>query len=275
MCRWFAYSGSPVAFDTFLLQPQFSLIDQSLHSRMGVETTNGDGLGIGWYGEHDVPALYRSVSPAWNDRNLRELAAEIQSRMFLAHIRASTGTAIQQTNCHPFRHGRWLWMHNGMIRSFATLRRDLMLAVDPDLFPLIEGSTDSEVMFYLALSMGLTDDPIEAVERMAGYVEKIGQQHSVENPLRMTLAIANGSRLWVVRYSSESDSASLFHTSDVTELRALYPGNPRLNGISEDARLIVSEPLTDFEGVWNEVPEACCVTVDGGNLEHSRFEPRL
>jgi predicted glutamine amidotransferase len=103
-----------------VLQRENSLIDQSLHSREGATTTNGDGFGIGWYDElGGVPALYKSVHPAWNDRNLRELAAHVRSPLFFAHIRASTGTAVQETNTHPFRYGRWLFMHNGLVRNFA------------------------------------------------------------------------------------------------------------------------------------------------------------
>src|SRR5206468_823266 len=131
-------------------------------------TTNGDGFGVGWYeiGDDRTPRLYRSTHPAWNDRNLRELAAGIESPLFLAHIRASTGTAIQETNTHPFRHGRWLWMHNGLIREFPRVKRELVLAVDDSLYPSIEGTTDSEVMFYLALTFGLESDPVAAVEQM-------------------------------------------------------------------------------------------------------------
>jgi hypothetical protein len=128
--------------------------DQSLHARQGATTTNGDGFGVGWYDESETPRVYRSTHPAWNDRNLRELAAGISSPLFFAHIRASTGTAIQETNTHPFRHGRWLWMHNGLIREFPSVRRELVLAVDDSLYPSIEGTTDSEAMFYLAPRSG-------------------------------------------------------------------------------------------------------------------------
>jgi predicted glutamine amidotransferase len=73
VCRWLAYSGSPVLIKELLLEPQHSLIDQSLHSRLGAETTNGDGFGIGWYGVGESPGVFHSVEPAWNDRNLRDL----------------------------------------------------------------------------------------------------------------------------------------------------------------------------------------------------------
>src|SRR6478736_4751837 len=154
MCRWLAYSGSPIRIEDLLYKPEHSLIDQSLHSTLGAETTNGDGFGVGWYGVGEAPGVFRSIEPAWNDRNLRELAAQIDSGLVFAHIRASSGTPVQQTNCHPFRHGNWLWMHNGAIRSFSEVKRELVLAVDPSLYPFIDCSTDSEVFFYLALTFG-------------------------------------------------------------------------------------------------------------------------
>ena len=159
MCRWLAYAGTAIPLEELLVKRERSLIDQSLHARQGATTTNGDGFGVGWYDEGETPRVYRSTHPAWNDRNLRELAAGISSPLFFAHIRASTGTAIQETNTHPFRYGRWLWMHNGLIRDFPRVKRELVLAVDDSLFTSIEGTTDSETMFYLALTFGLEDDP--------------------------------------------------------------------------------------------------------------------
>ena len=107
MCRWLAYSGSPILLEALLYRPEHSLIDQSRHARLGVETTNGDGFGVGWYApDVELPAVFRSIEPAWNDRNLREVTSHVHSPLFLAHIRASTGPAVQQTNCHPFRYGR-------------------------------------------------------------------------------------------------------------------------------------------------------------------------
>jgi glutamine amidotransferase len=274
MCRWLAYSGSPLPLETFLLQPEHSLIDQSLQSQMGVHTTNGDGFGIGWYDEDREPGVYHSISPAWNDRNLRELAKHIRSHLFLAHIRATTGTATQQTNCHPFRHDQWLWMHNGLIRGFDAVKRELTLAVDPGLYPSIEGSTDTELMFYLALSLGLSDDPISAVERMAGMIEAVADRHGIENALQMTIATTNGERLWVFRYSTERRSRSLFYSTDIRTLRELYPDNPRLAGVSEETRLVVSEPLSGLPGAWKEVPESTCGIVQAGEDELRPFRPR-
>jgi len=275
MCRWLAYSGSPILLEDLLFKPEHSLIDQSRHSRLGVETTNGDGFGVGWYGPGPVPATFRALGPAWSDRNLRELAGHVASPLFLAHIRASTGTAVQQTNCHPFRHGSWLWVHNGLIRDFHTIKRDLVLAVDPSLYPEIEGSADSEVMFFLALTFGLEHDAPTAVERMVGFVEATAARHGVRDPLQMTIGTSDGERLWAFRYSSERDSRSLFYSTAVRTLRQLHPDAPVLQGVSDDTRLIVSEPLGDLPGAWNAVPESSYGVVHKGNDEMRPFEPRL
>jgi glutamine amidotransferase len=274
MCRWLAYSGSPVDVDRLLLAPKNSLIAQSLNATMGATVSNGDGFGLGWYGEREAPALFHSIEPAWSDRNLRELAGAVRTRLLFAHIRAATATPVQKTNCHPFRYGRWLWMHNGFIREFARIKRDLAFDVAPALYPFIEGSTDSEVFFYLALTFGLEADPPGAVARAVHRIETIGRRHGIEHPIRMSVATSDGERLWAFRYSSEGNSPSLFFSTDVPTLRATYPDNPDFAGYCDDARLIVSEPLGDLQGVWNEVPESSYgVTQRGAADSLHRFVP--
>ena len=86
MCRWLAYSGKPVLMDKVLYGPQHSLIEQSLESRMGAEPTNGDGFGVGWYGDGPIPGVFHSIEPAWNDHNLHELANHISSARFFAYF---------------------------------------------------------------------------------------------------------------------------------------------------------------------------------------------
>ena len=274
MCRWLAYSGTPVLLEELLFKPKHSLIDQSLHSTMGAETTNGDGFGIGWYGEGDTPGTFHSVEPAWNDRNLKDLAGHVRSGLVFAHIRASSGSPVQLTNCHPFRHGRWLWMHNGVIRDFPRVKRELVLAVDPELYPQIEGSTDSEVFFFLALTLGLEDDPPAAVARAVGLIEHVGRSNGIEHPIQMTVATTDGDRVWGFRYSSEGRSRSLYFSTLVETLRAQYPDNPVLQGLSDESRLVVSEPLGDLEGAWNEVPESSYGVVQQGQDELHPFTPR-
>ena len=276
MCRWNAYVGEPLVIGELLYRTKHGLIDESLHARMGAETTNGDGFGVGWYGARDrtLPARYRSVNPAWNDLNLRELADHIESPLFIAHIRAAVGSPVQQTNCHPFRYGRWLFVHNGLIQDFQTVRRDLLLEVDPSLFLGIAGSTDSELLFHLALTFGLEKDPLGAMERAVGYVESKAREHGVESPVQMTVGISDGEHLWAIRYSSQHDSRTLFVSEDLDAVRRLHPDNERLQQLSEGDRVVVSEPLADLSGAWLEVPESTALVVANGAVEQRPFQPR-
>jgi glutamine amidotransferase len=271
MCRWLAYSGAPLLLTRALYAPAHSLIDQSLHSSLGAEATNGDGFGVGWYDDAPRPGLFRSIEPAWNDPNLRELSEHVRSGHFFAHIRAAIGSAVQQTNCHPFRHGRWLFMHNGYIAGLTTIKRDLVLAVDASLYPEIAGQTDTEILFHLALTFGLEDDPPDAVARAIGLVEAVGASKGVQNPFQGTIATTDGERTWVFRYSTEGRSRSLFFTGDIRTLRELYPDREVLFEVSEDARLVVSEPVGDLRGAWHEVPESSYGVVGQGEDRLTRF----
>ena len=274
MCRWVAYFGNPIRPEVLLYETKHSLVEQSRRDRLAGGYPNADGFGLGWYGDRDVPGLYRSIQPAWGDRNLRELADQIKSPIFLAHIRAATGTPIEQTNCHPFRHGRWLFMHNGFIDDYQRQRRDLLLAVDPGLFVGIEGTTDSELMFYLALSFGLEEEPLSALERMAGFVEETGRRHGVAEPLQMTVAVSDGERLYAARYASGPVVNSLYVTADASAVRELHPEDSRFHRFSDDARAIVSEPLGDLPGLWQEVPAGTSLVVQTGDDERFPFTPR-
>jgi predicted glutamine amidotransferase len=270
-----AWLGQPVLIDELLLKTPHGIVDQSLHSRMGAETTNGDGFGLGWYGEGDGPGVYHSVSPAWADANLRELAAHIESPLFMTHVRAAIGSPVQQTNCHPFRHGRWLFVHNGFIADFRRLRRDLMLAIEPAQFADVQGSTDSEVVFHLALTLGLEDGPIEALARTVGLIEEVAGRHGVEDAVQATFGVSDGTSLWAVRYATRGQPRSLFASADPESIRRLHPENPRFKLLTHDDRLIVSEPFADLPGVWHEIEPDSAVTVRrGGVLEHTPFRPR-
>jgi predicted glutamine amidotransferase len=269
-----AFLGQRVLIDELLFKSPHGIVDQSLHSRMGAETTNGDGFGMGWYGDGDGPAVYHSVAPAWSDANLRELAAHVEAPLFLAHVRAAIGSPVQQTNCHPFRRDNWLFLHNGYIAEFPKIRRDLMYAVDPELFANVHGSTDTEVVFHLALTYGLERDPIAALERTVGQIEAVASEHGIQGAVQATFGVSDGNSLWAVRYATIDRPRTLFASSDVDTIRHLYPDNPRFARLTEDDRLIVSEPFSDLPGLWHEIPESTAVTVRrGGVLEQQPFRP--
>jgi glutamine amidotransferase len=271
MCRWIAYSGTPIYLHAALFEPEHSLIVQSLRAKSSETTTNGDGFGIGWYNDREFPGVFKDVRPAWNDSNLLALSQQIKASLFVAHIRAATVGAVQRSNCHPFRHDNWLFVHNGAIEGYERMRRDLMFAIAPELFNSVEGTTDSEVMFYLALTFGMAGDVASGIARMAGFVEMLGEQHGIEKPLQMSLGISDGENLYAVRYSSARESRSLFHSTDI---EALQDVTPEADRVSRKTYAVVSEPLTSLADAWQEVPESSFVTIAKGKVHHEYFEPR-
>ena len=270
MCRWLAYSGAPIFLDEVLFKTDHSLIDKSLRAFDKTSTKNGDGFGIGWYGVRDVPGVYKDIRPAWNDTNLQALAVQIESPMFLAHVRTSTGSPVQRTNCHPFSYQKWLFVHNGLIADYEKMRRELTLAVSPALFPLLSGTTDSELMFMLALSFGMEGDVRSGLSRMAGLIEQVAETHGVANALQMTLGISDGESLYAVRYSTEGSSRSLFHSASRDATAEIAPDVGRF---SRGARAIVSEPLNNLEADWVPVPEASFLRISGGEIACEPFIP--
>ena len=126
MCRWIAYRGETTALEHYVTSPSHSLVTQSIAALESTASVNGDGFGLGWYGGHPEPGLYREIRPAWSDENLRYLCRHLQSHLFFAHVRAATGTPITRPNCHPFACSKWLFMHNGFIGNWARLRRQAL-----------------------------------------------------------------------------------------------------------------------------------------------------
>ena len=194
MCRWMAWSGQPVLMEELLFKTQHGLVDQSLHSRMGAETTNGDGFGVGWYGAGEGPAPTTASRRPGATRTCASSPPTSSRRCSSRMCARRRAPPIQQTNCHPFRHGRWLFVHNGVLAGFHEMRRDLMLAVDPSLFADFVGSTDSEVIFRLALTFGLEEDPVGAIERAIGFVEATAERHGIENAVQASMGLSDGVR---------------------------------------------------------------------------------
>ena len=245
MCRWLTYVGERTFLDSLLYHPEHSLVRQSLHSERGTVTTNGDGFGIGWYGEREVPGTYHEVLPAWNDKNLRSLANQIAAPLFCAHVRASSGTATSRANCHPFAHRQWLYMHNGEIGGYHKIRRALEAMIPDDLYEHRHGTTDSEAFFLLLLANGIDDDPIAATAKTVASVLQVMQAHGVTEPFHMTSTLTDGQNVYALRYANDDQPPSLYW----------WPTPQRL--------IIVSEPLDSNSDHWQEVPASSMLVSSG------------
>ncbi|MCA0184649.1 class II glutamine amidotransferase [Tabrizicola fusiformis] len=257
MCRWAAYSGAPIFLEEIVSRPGHSLIHQSHCATQCHTAINADGFGVAWYGERPEPGLYRDVMPAWSDPNLKSLVAQVKSGLFLAHVRASTGTATSRNNCHPFVHGRWSFMHNGQVGGYDSFRRDADMMIPDSLYPHRKGATDSEALFLAAIAEGLDADPCGALERAAAKFIRLAQAKGALPHLRLTAALSDGQRLYAVRYATDDKAPTLYHRwSD-----------------SRQGMAVVSEPLEDEEGDWAEVPPASFCTFDGAKVTVAPFLP--
>ena len=239
MCRWIAYRGHTIALEHYVTEPAHSLVSQSIHALESTAGTNGDGFGLGWYGAHPEPGLYREVRPAWSDENLRYLCRHLRSHLFFAHVRAATGTPITRPNCHPFACGTWMFMHNGFIGDWSRLRRQIEGLIPDALYPSRIGTTDSEALFLALLGAGLMGpgprtDPITAtLDTLATLTNLAG-----EEPFRFTAALANGRDLYAFRYASGEPANSMYFRASAGDV------------------IVVSEPLDRDHANWTAVPES-------------------
>jgi predicted glutamine amidotransferase len=236
MCRWIAYRGDTIALEHYVTEPAHSLISQSIHALQSTASTNGDGFGLGWYGDHFEPGLYRELRPAWSDENLRYLCRHIRSHLFFAHVRAATGTAVTRQNCHPFACGAWLFMHNGFIGNWNGMRRHVEQLIPDELYPSRSGTTDSEAIFLAMMARGINEDPIGATARTLTALAQLVSRNGANDKLRFTAALANGRDLYAFRFAVNDDANTLYYRAD------------------RSGAVIVSEPLDDNRDDWIEVP---------------------
>ncbi|MBW3097623.1 class II glutamine amidotransferase [Pseudohoeflea coraliihabitans] len=261
MCRWAAYRGTPVPLELIVSAPGHSLIEQSHCATEAKTATNGDGFGIAWYGDHPEPGLYRDVLPAWSDCNLRSLARQIRSPLFLAHVRASTGGATSRDNCHPFVQGRWSFMHNGQVAGFDKMRRALENRLSDHLFERRAGTTDSELLFLLALEFGLESDPAAAFREAIRFTLEQAARAGLSQLVRFTAAFSDGETLYAIRYATDAHAPSLYAAPFVR------------SGSAAGGHCLVSEPFRDPATQWGEIPPGTFVKLGAEGLTSTAFAP--
>ncbi len=260
MCRLAAYLGAPLYLEELIAKPRHSLMHQSLRAEEAKVVTNGDGFGVGWYGDREEPGVYRDATPAWADDNLLALSQTLRSGLFFAHVRAATSGANSRQNCHPFRHGKYLFMHNGQIGGYGLLRRTLESALPDNLYAARKGATDSELLFLLAMARVETGMPLDTA--MFGVLDDtvaLMRARGVKQPLRFAAVLADGEKLVAFRMSTDSKPPTLY-------LRRGCAGT-----------MIASEPLgdepdTDGDSGWRLLPPGASVVINASSIrvsEHS------
>ncbi len=261
MCRLLGYLGPPIPLEKLLYKPEHSLIVQSYQPReMTSGVVNADGFGVGWYhSQKDTnPFSYKNILPIWNDVNLPSLSRYIESGCVLAYVRSATsGQAVDLSNCQPFESQRLLCIHNGRIVNFRqTLYRPLRDRLSDLAYDAIKGSTDSEHLFALMLNE-LQANPSASLEQALQAalldLDELVKSHQVAASANML--VSDGHHLVASRFASDKQSPSLYWLRD-------DPAFP-------EAVIIASEPL--FAGNWNSFPEQSIISV-GEDLEIESYQ---
>lgn len=272
MCRFALYLGDEIRISSLITEPVNSIIHQSYHSHEREEPLNGDGFGIAWYVDgRDEPAVFKDITPAWNNLNLLNLAAVTKTTCLLAHVRAATpGLPVQQLNCHPFSSGNLSFMHNGSVAGFQIIKRSLLDSLSDDVFTSLQGSTDSEHVFGLILDYvrSAENDPLSAMTGAIRFAiartEELRQDADIEEPSLLNLALSDGKRAVVSRFVS--DHSKLANTLYVHSgcsyvchggVCHMTPATDK----NQHAVIVASEPLSEDEG-WTPVAPNHLVIID-------------
>jgi len=272
MCRLMAYKGTPIVIDDLLYKPKNSLITQSINAKEIEEPLNGDGFGIGWYAPeiNNEPVTFVSVNPAWNNRNLRNLAPKIKTNCLLAHVRAATVGDVSESNCHPFQYKDFLMAHNGGVEEFGKIKRHLREPLSNELYNWIKGQTDSEHLFAYLLNHLFNNHKtvtpeavVDSFEHMFRDVKKLMVQYDIKEEAYMNMAFTNGEFVVASRYVSDpkQEALTLYHSEGSRFV--VENGVTRLVAPKDDdgAVLVVSEKLSDDKD-WTMIPANHFVIVE-------------
>jgi predicted glutamine amidotransferase len=260
MCRWVAYRGEPIYMEEVVTKPCHSLIHQSMQATEAKTGTNGDGFGIGWYGERAAPGAYRELRPAWSDENLKAICEQVRSRLFFAHVRASTGTATSRANCHPFIDGDMMFMHNGQVGCYGQLRRRIENLIPDGAYASRAGTTDSEAIFLIARARAAAEQGgiVAAFESTLADIKGMMSEGAVCEALRFTAVVTDGRDIHAFRWACDAKAPTLYWREQAGGL------------------LIVSEPLDAVRDQWTPVPQGHVLSArDGGRVEVRPFLQEL
>ncbi len=270
MCRFVFYMGPEIRMASLVTEPVHSIVVQSYHSEERDEPLNGDGFGVAWYPADagECPAVFKSISPAWSNQNLRHLSRVIRSRCILAHVRAATpGLPVSEINCHPFLRGDFAFMHNGGINEFGAVNRPLRRALSDASYAGIMGTTDSEAIFAIFFDQYSSIETEHGVEKMATALEAAietieallsSTRHSAGCDLN--LVVSDGRVAVASRYSSKNRKPNSLYLHAGHSYRC-DRGEAKLSPCAEPTILIASEPLTR-DASWQAIEANRLVTID-------------
>lgn len=270
MCRFVLYMGPELGMSSLVTEPAHSIVVQSYRSEEREEPLNGDGFGVAWYplNESIMPGVFRSLSPAWSNRNLASLARVIRSQCMLAHVRAaSPGLPVTELNCHPFVRDQFCFMHNGGIGNFSRVKRKMSRMLSDSSYDWIKGTTDSEYIFALfadEFSTASGDAPIDraanAMISTISTVEDLRKSAGIDAPCDLNLAVTGGRSAVVSRYSSKGKVPNSLHIH-TGHRYSCDAGAARLTPCESATVLVASEALTQ-DSSWQTVEPNHLLVID-------------
>eukprot|EP00599_Poterioochromonas_sp_BG-1_P016994 CAMPEP_0173167558 /NCGR_PEP_ID=MMETSP1105-20130129/22733_1 /TAXON_ID=2985 /ORGANISM="Ochromonas sp., Strain BG-1" /LENGTH=418 /DNA_ID=CAMNT_0014089119 /DNA_START=349 /DNA_END=1605 /DNA_ORIENTATION=+ len=235
MCRLTAYKGKPILIGAIVTKPNNSLLYQSrdaaYHPGVKDDThrrnilVNGDGFGVAWYNSEQTQrgaCCFKFVTPAWSNQNLQNIGDHVTSNLIFAHIRAASSghdpfekISVNHENCHPFSYGKFTFMHNGGIPKFSKIKLKLLNLLSETFFQEVKGSTDSEHMFALFLTIlyskyppsadGLTipctvEDIIDSLNQMISTILHLCALAEIEDACSINICITDGVNIVATRF---------------------------------------------------------------------------
>jgi gamma-glutamyl hercynylcysteine S-oxide hydrolase len=194
VCRHLAYLGPARTLHDLVLAPPHSLLHQSFAptDMRGGGTVNADGFGIGWYtAERAEPSRYRRSRPMWADETLADLTRDVRSGAVLAAVRSATvGMPVVGTAAAPFRAGRWLFSHNGVVPGWPASVESLAAALPVRDLMTLDAPTDSALLWALLRArLDAGEDPAKALGQLVLDVVHAAPQ------ARMNLLLTDGGQL--------------------------------------------------------------------------------
>ncbi|MGB9717293.1 MAG: class II glutamine amidotransferase [Thermoproteota archaeon] len=222
MCRLlgaiFVGTGS---VEQHLLNTECSLFTQAFKGRQS------DGWGIGFYPGGSNPIVFKSDKPVYEDKDSFEKAAKAaKGRIIIAHVRKASnprGLAremlISLENSQPFNHSKYVLAHNGTINIPDEVSRRL-----GSYARLVKGRNDSEVYFYLLLSLIEKEgDVVTAFRKVEQTLMEIFAEEKVsgfEAPFTsLNTIFSDGSKLYAfTRYLYNPGSSMCYGDTPVYEM---------------------------------------------------------
>ena len=262
MCRLIIYKGACVYIEEVLIKPENSLLRQSrsatyhpgCHDPKEIRNirVNGDGFGVAWYCPetlHLGSCVFKFMTPAWSNGNLQNISAHVRAPVIIGHVRAASSgrnpfenTTVSYENCHPFKFGRYTFVHNGTVPSFSKVKRVLCAIINEEIFREILGNTDSEHIFGLILHLLpnrteqlSAEDMAYAVEETISVILRICKAKGVEEGCSLNFVLTDGIHIISTRFRSDSSEApSLYYHAKVLYHKGILSGGDCHRSVDSD-----------------------------------------